>query len=298
MKVAVIGSAGQLGSEVCHAFATAGHDVSALSHTEIRVEDPNSVREALCAEPPEAVVNCAAYVQVDESEDHAELAFRVNAVGALNVARVCNELGARCVYVSTDYVFDGDRAEPYTEEDTPRPINVYGASKLAGEYLVRQGCPNWLIIRVASLFGKAGARAKGGNFIESVLAQTKKGASLRVVNDTRLSPTYAADAAAAIVPLAQAATARIVHVTNSGVCTWYELAKKVMEVCRLDVAIEPVPSDAFRRRAARPRNSALSNSLAAEIVGRALPAWEDAVRRYLECRGHITTEAQRSRSSE
>lgn len=287
MKVAVVGSAGQLGTEVVQAFSAAGHDVSPLTHAEIEVTDRENVRKALLRNRPDTVVNCAAYVRVDEAEDDAECAVRVNALGALNVARICRELDALCIYVSTDYVFDGEKAEPYTEEDLPCPINVYGTSKLAGEHLVRQACPRWTIVRVASLFGSSGARAKGGNFIESILAQARTRSSLRVVNDTRISPTYALDAAAAIVRLAQKATSGIIHVTNSGFCTWYGLAKKVTELCRLEVSIEPVSSDAFPRRAARPRNSALSSTRAEEIVGAPLPAWEDALERYLRCKGYV-----------
>lgn len=287
MKVAVVGSAGQLGTEVVQAFSAAGHDVSPLTHAEIEVTDRENVRKALLRNRPDTVVNCAAYVRVDEAEDDAECAVRVNALGALNVARICRELDALCIYVSTDYVFDGEKAEPYTEEDLPCPINVYGTSKLAGEHLVRQACPRWTIVRVASLFGSSGARAKGGNFVESILTQARTRSSLRVVNDTRISPTYALDAAAAIVRLAQKATSGIIHVTNSGFCTWYGLAKKVTELCRLEVSIEPVSSDAFPRRAARPRNSALSSTRAEEIVGAPLPAWEDALERYLRCKGYV-----------
>ena len=287
MKVTVIGSAGQLGAEVCQAFSTAGHDVLALTHAEIEVTAPESVRKALSSDRPEIVVNCAAYVRVDEADEDPESAFRVNALGALNVARICRELDARCIYVSTDYVFNGEKPEPYTEEDTPQPINVYGTSKLAGEHLVRQACSRWTIVRVAGLFGKSGARAKGGNFIETILAQARKGAPLRVISDTRVSPTYAVDAAIAIVHLAQQATSGIVHVTNSGFCTWYRLAKKVTELCRLEISIEPISSDAFPRRAARPRNSALDNTQVTKVLGMSLPPWEDSVRRYLDCQGYL-----------
>ena len=203
------------------------------------------------------------------------------------MARVCEELGALCIYLSTDYVFDGEKTEPYTETDPPRPINVYGASKLAGEHLVRQACLRWTIVRVACLFGSSGARAKGGNFIDSILAQAKSGSLLRVVNDIRISPTYARDAAAAIVQLAQQSTSGIIHVTNTGFCTWYGLAKKVTELCCLNAFVEPVSSDAFPRRASRPRNSALNNMRAKNLLGAPLPAWEDALERYLRNKGHI-----------
>lgn len=290
MKVAVIGSAGQLGTDVCQAFSSAGCHVIPLSHAGIEITDPDRVKKTLRYHGPETVVNCAAYVQVDQAEDDVETAFRVNAFGALNVARVCAELKVACIHISTDYVFDGEKIEPYTEEDTPRPINVYGASKLAGEYLVRQACPNWMVVRVASLFGRTAARGKGGNFIETILAKARAGERLTVVSDTRISPTYTRDAAAAIVRLANKPTPSIVHLTNSveGICSWYVLAKKATELCRLDVTIEPVSADSYPRRAARPRNSALNGRRAGKLLGGyPLPDWEDALNRYLDEKGYL-----------
>ncbi len=289
MRVAVIGSSGQLGTDVSRACSEAGHHVILLSHDQIEVTDQDSVRDTLRRHCPETVVNCAAYVRVDEAQEDSEAAFRVNALGALYVAQACADLNAFCIYISTDYVFDGEKAEPYTEEDTPRPINVYGASKLAGEYLVRQACPQSLIVRVASLFGKTGARGKGGNFIETVLSKAKAGERLSVVYDTHISPTYARDAAEAIVKLAELDSQRIVHFANStsGMCTWYLLAKKATELCCLDVPVEPVSSDADSRRATRPRNSALDSTRAATLLGHPLPHWEVALKRYLEEKGHL-----------
>jgi len=287
VRVAVIGAAGQLGTELCRAFRASGHEVAPLAHADIEVADADGVRQTLHRVSSQAVVNCAAYVRVDAAEDDAESAFQVNAIGALNVARACGELEVLCVYISTDYVFDGEKRAPYTEGDAPRPINVYGASKLAGEHLVRQACRKWSIVRVASLFGKSGARAKGGNFIDTILAKAKRGEALRVVNDTRISPTYCPDAAAAIVELTQRAHFGMIHVTNSGACTWYDLAKKVIVSCGLEVSVEPVASDSYPSRAARPRNSALDNKQITRVLGAPLPSWEDAVRRYLQSQEYV-----------
>ena len=287
VKVTVIGSGGQLGREVCRVLGASGHEVRPLTHADIEVTAADSVMQSLRCDPPQVVVNCAAYVRVDDAEDHAEPAFQVNAVGALNVARVCAELNARCVYISTDYVFDGEKILPYSETDAPRPLNVYGTSKLAGEHLVRQACPEYLIVRVASLFGQSGARAKGGNFIEAILAKAKRGEALRVINDIKISPTYCPDAAAAIVDLTQRGALGIIHATNSGVCTWYELAKKVLALCGLEVPIEACASSAYPSRAVRPRNSALDNARVTKLLGVPLPLWEDAVKRYLVCRKYI-----------
>src|SRR5256712_7246649 len=188
--VAVIGSAGQLGSDLVALLGESGrHKVVALSHRDIEVANPRSVRGALGAVRPDILVNCAAFVRVDDCEDQPETAFLVNAVGALYVAQACRESNALCVYISTDYVFDGQKGTPYTEEDCPHPINVYGASKLAGEHLVRQACPRSLVVRTAGLFGLTGARGKYGNFIESVIAKHQRREPIRVVYVIRTPPT-------------------------------------------------------------------------------------------------------------
>ena len=282
MRVAIIGSRGQLGTDVVGTFREAGHQVTPLSHAEIEVTDRDNVRETLRDHRPQAVVNCAAYVRVDQAEVEPEATFQVNAVGALHVARACAELIALCLYISTDYVFDGDKGEPYIEEDMPRPINVYGASKLAGGHLVRQACSQFLIVRVSSLFGRAGA---GGNFIEAILAKARAGEHLKVVDNIRISATSTSNAAPAIVRLGEKNTTGVVHVANSGLCTWYVLAEKAVELCNISATIEPVSSSATPCRASRPRNSALDGTRAAKLVGYPFPHWEEALERYLQEKG-------------
>ncbi len=280
MKVAVIGPRGQLGSALCEAFRRRAVDCVELDHGRVEVTDPQSVLVALRDARPAAVVNTAAFHKVDACEEDPKRAFEVNALGALHVARACREAGARCVYVSTDYVFDGAKAEPYLEEDLPNPLNVYGASKLAGEHLVVQTCPDALVVRVASLFGGLGSRGKGTNFVLTVLERARRGEALRVVDDVRMSPTYAEDAAAAIVELVARGASGVFHVVNKGACSWYELAVRVLELAGLRVPVHPVPQEAYPARARRPRNSALSTAKL-EARGLRLPPWEDAVQRYL-----------------
>jgi dTDP-4-dehydrorhamnose reductase len=280
VKVAVIGPRGQLGSALCEAFRRRAVDCVELDHVRVEVTDPQSVLVALRDARPAAVVNTAAFHKVDACEEDPKRAFEVNALGALHVARACREAGARCVYVSTDYVFDGAKAEPYLEEDLPNPLNVYGASKLAGEHLVAQTCPDALVVRVASLFGGLGSRGKGTNFVLTVLERARRGEALRVVDDVRMSPTYAEDAAAAIVELVARGASGVFHVVNKGACSWYELAVRVLELAGLRVPVHPVPQEAYPARARRPRNSALSTAKL-EARGLRLPPWEDAVQRYL-----------------
>jgi dTDP-4-dehydrorhamnose reductase len=262
------------------ALEQSGHlEVLALSHEQADCTRAVSVREALIDARPQAVINCAAFVRVDDCEVQAREAFEVNALGALNVARACAAIDATCVYISTDYVFDGAKSEPYVESDATCPINVYGASKVAGEHLVRQGARRWLIVRVASLFGTSGARGKAGNFVETILAKAGRGESLRVVSDIQISPTYTRDAARVLSELVQNETTGIIHAANSGACTWHEFAQAAVELCRLNVAIQAIPSVEYPTAARRPKNSAL----ASERLGTPAPVphWRDALRRYL-----------------
>ncbi len=280
-RVAVIGATGQLGREVVRAFQEAeGVEVVGLGHEQVECTDPASVAEVLFSLRPEVVVNCAAFVRVDECEDRPEVAFRVNALGALHVARACRELGARCVYVSTDYVFDGSKPEPYQEEDRPNPINVYGASKLAGEYLVQQTCPDALVVRVAALFGGRGARGKGSNFVLALLERARRGEVLRVVADIRTSPTYAVDAAQALVALVRQRAEGIFHVVNEGACTWYELAHHVLSVCGQKTSLQPISREVYPMRARRPANSALATAKL-RAFGIHLRPWSEAVTEYV-----------------
>jgi dTDP-4-dehydrorhamnose reductase len=284
-RVAIFGSSGQLGSDLVEVLSEENRfEVIALRHEDADCADAEGVRKALKASRPQVVINAAAYVRVDDAEDHAEEAFRVNAVGALNVARACAEIGALSVYVSTDYVFDGTKKAPYLESDAPNPINVYGASKFAGEILVRQAAPRWLIVRVASLFGKTGARGKGGNFIEAILAKAKKGEPLRVVDDIQISPTYTRDAARGLLALIVGGRVGLVHLANQGTCTWYQLAARALHLTRLRRAVEGISSAQYPARAPRPKNSAL----ATVSVDLRLPPWQEALAAYLAEKGHLS----------
>ena len=284
-RVAVIGSRGQLGNDLVDVLRN-HEDFEAIPLTREQADctDAASVRRALLQVRPQIVVNCSAFVRVDECEDRPQQAFEVNALGALNIARACAEAGALCVYVSTDYVFDGSKTVPYSESDSAYPVNVYGASKLAGELLVRQSVPHWLIVRAASLFGKTGARGKGGNFVETILAKVKAGEPLRIVDDIRMSPTYARDAATTLVGLIDSGVDGIVHLTNDGACTWYEFAKQILDLMGLRADIDPVSSKEYPTRARRPENSALLSERS--LVE--LRSWHDALKAYLVEKGHIS----------
>ncbi len=286
MKVAVVGCTGQLGTDLVKVLTAGGeHSVVPISHEEVDCTDSEATRRALGDAAPDAVVNCAAFVRVDDCEDHPEEALAINVLGSLNVARACAESGTLCVYVSTDYVFDGGKGSAYTERDTPLPINVYGTSKLAGEYMVRQAAKDWLIVRTSSLFGITGARGKGGNFIETILSRARAGQPLNVIDDIRMSPTYTVDAAQALARLISDGTTGVVHVANKGTCSWYELAKAAVERVGIPVDVAPVPASTYPSKAQRPRDSSLaSDRLSAGDTPR---LWREALEAYLREKGHI-----------
>jgi dTDP-4-dehydrorhamnose reductase len=292
-KVLIFGSSGQLGSDLVAVLQNSGSfDVVPLTHAMADCTDADVVRHAVLRCRPQFVINSAAYVRVDDCEDHATEAFVINAIGSLNIARACAEIDAGCVYISTDYVFDGEKKTPYVESDPTHPINVYGTSKLAGEHLVRQATRRCLIVRMASLFGKTGARGKGGNFIEAILAKARMGEALKVIDDIRISPTYTRDAAGMIEGLLHPDVSGIIHLTNRGSCTWYEFAKSALDLCGIDADLTAVPSTTFPMRARRPKSSVLETERLHEKSQNSMPSWQEALGEYLHERGYLLSHQQ------
>jgi dTDP-4-dehydrorhamnose reductase len=290
-RVAVIGSSGQLGHDIVEALERSNRfRVVPFKHEDIECTKQKSVQDALLPTCAQVVINCAAFVRVDESEDRPVKAFEVNALGALHVARTCAKLRALCVYISTDYVFDGCKGSAYAERDIPCPINVYGVTKLAGEQFVRQSSPRWLIIRTASLFGSTGARGKGSNFVETIIAKAKTGEPLRIVDDIWMSPTYSKDAAGMLVRVLQANTTGLIHLTNQGSCTWYEFATAILELLSLAASVEPVNSSEYGGRAPRPANSSLVSERIEDALHECAPRhWRKALRAYLLETRHLAS---------
>ena len=287
--VAILGATGQLGSDIVRAAAAAGVEHVGLSHLDVDVTDATQLDATMDRLRPAVVINCAAFHQVDRCEEDPAEAYRVNAVGALLVARAAKKVDARCVFVSTDYVFDGRRNPDtmYCEDDATAPLNVYGASKVAGEQLVAQTADNHLIVRVSSLFGVAGARGKGGNFIETILKKAREGGPLKVVNDQWMTPTYTGDAGAAIIRLAIREATGVIHVTNPASCTWHTFASEAVAAVGLGIPVEAVSAATFPSNVRRPRNSAMATSRLRGLLGSSLPPWREALRTYLAAKGHL-----------
>lgn len=269
---------GQLGKDLVEVF---GEEAIPLTHKDLDVTDFESLK-LLKELKPDVIINTAAYVRVDDAELYPEKAFQVNAIGALNVARIANEINAINVYISTDYVFDGTKGEPYTEEDAPNPLNVYGLSKYAGEIFTRNYSQKYYIIRVASLYGKAGASGKGGNFVEFMIQKAKRGEEIRVVDDVFMSPTYTKDAAKTLKRFLKLKPEfGIYHMVNEGHCSWYEFTKEIFEILGWDVEVKPIKSNELKRLAKRPRFSALKDEKL-EKIGLRMRHWREALKEYLK----------------
>ncbi|HFC97761.1 MAG TPA: dTDP-4-dehydrorhamnose reductase [Thermosulfurimonas dismutans] len=281
MKVALIGAKGQLGQDIVRTIPD-GVELYSFTHQDIEITDKKIVQHVLEVEKKfDVVINTAAFHKTDLCEDEPEKAFAVNVVGVKNLVDVCLKTGAVLVHISTDYVFDGRKIgtrEPYTEEDSPNPINVYGISKYAGELMVRNYLEKYYVVRVASLYGRAGASGKGGNFVYTILNKARAGEPLRVVEDIYMSPTYTLDAAREIWRIIlEERPYGLYHVVNSGYCSWYEFAVRILEFAGIEARIEPVKHTEFPTRARRPLWSPL-----ASIKGVVLRSWEEALQEFVK----------------
>jgi dTDP-4-dehydrorhamnose reductase len=251
-------------------------DIVALSRAQLDVTDPAAVRRLLEAHRPRIVIQCAAFTRVDDAESDPALAFRVNAEGAANVAAACHQVGARFIYPSTDYVFNGESDEPYQPDSPPAPINVYGQSKLAGEQATR-ACSDHLIVRTSWLYG-----AGGRNFVRTVVDKLRRRETLRVVDDQRGSPTWSPDLAGALIALAQAEPpAGVYHFCNAGNASWYEVAREVAQTMGAEPGIAACKTGDYPSLARRPLNSVLDCSSTASLIGPAR-SWQSALHAALK----------------
>jgi dTDP-4-dehydrorhamnose reductase len=288
MKVAVIGANGQLGSDLCRILTARKIDVVPLLRRDVDVADASQVDLALDATRPDVVINTAAYHKTDECEVQPERAFAVNSIGPANLARACRRIDALLMHFSTDYVFDGKQRRPYVETDSPGPLSTYAVSKLAGECMVPNYCSRYFVIRTCGLYGIAGSAGKGGNFVETMLKKAAERAPIRVVNDQVLTPTFTGDLAETVSRLispeiAGRADSGIYHVTNEGQCSWYDFARKIFELEKLDVDLKPIDMSEFYSPVQRPAYSVLSKQKLNEL-GLSMPPWEEGLERYLAAR--------------
>ncbi|MBD3308024.1 dTDP-4-dehydrorhamnose reductase [candidate division KSB3 bacterium] len=281
MQVAVIGANGQLGTELVEIMSRQGHDVLALSHADIEITDLESVQQILTSAKPDVVLNTAAYHVTPQCEQHTDIAFAVNARGALHLAKVCADLRSTLVYYSTDYVFDGAKQSPYVETDAPNPLNVYAVSKLAGEYFTLNYCPASYVIRVSGLYGKVPCRAKGGNFITTMIRLAQKKPEVRVVTDEILTPTPTAEIARKTLSILNSEQYGVYHLTCEGACSWYEFAREIFTRLNLQTPLYPATTADFPSPVNRPLYSVLDNQRFNRLDVEPMPHWREALQTFL-----------------
>ncbi len=276
MRVLVTGAGGMLAQAVCRALRTRDHETLALEHGELDVTDARAVERSIAEARPHAVVQCAAYTRVDDAEADEDRATLVNAGATGFVARACLQVGARLLYPSTDYVFDGTGTRPYRPDDEPGPLNAYGRSKLRGEAAARVA-GDWLVVRTSWLYG-----AGGRNFVASILGRAAEGGPLRVVADQRSSPTWTGDLAPVLVALLeQGARPGVYHAANRGDASWYDLAVEALRLEGMEVEVEAASTADTERPAVRPPYSVLDCTATEPIAG-PFRHWKQALAAALE----------------
>ncbi|MBE5995039.1 MAG: dTDP-4-dehydrorhamnose reductase [Paenibacillaceae bacterium] len=276
MKVLVTGVKGQLGYDVVNELKKRGHEAVGVDIEEMDITDEESVNRVIREAAPDAVIHCAAYTAVDAAEDNVELCRAVNARGTGNIARVCKALDIPMMYISTDYVFNGQGTRPWEPDDQREPLNIYGQTKYEGELEVEENLNKYFIVRIAWVFG-----VNGKNFIKTMLNLGKTRDKLSVVADQVGSPTYTFDLARLLVDMIETEKYGRYHATNEGLCSWYEFACEIFKQAGMNITVEPVTSDQFPVKAKRPMNSRISKDKLIENGFQPLPSWQDALRRYL-----------------
>ncbi len=276
MRVLVTGVKGQLGYDVMNELAKRGHEGIGVDIQEMDITDAASVERVITEAAPDAVIHCAAYTAVDAAEDNVDLCRRVNAGGTENIAKVCKSLNCKMMYISTDYVFNGQGTRPWEPDDAREPLNVYGQTKYEGELAV-EALEKFFIVRIAWVFG-----VNGKNFIKTMLNLGKTRDHLTVVADQIGSPTYTYDLARLLVDMIETDKYGRYHATNEGLCSWYEFACEIFKQAGMNVTVSPVTSDQYPAKAKRPMNSRMDKSKLDEMGFKRLPSWQDALGRYLK----------------
>ena len=282
MKVLVTGAGGMLAKDLVPCLLERGYEILALPHEELDITDLKTVRAAMNNFMPEIVINCASYTKVDEAEKEEYLALMVNGYGVQTLCLLCNELDVPLVHFSTDYVFDGTKASPYTIYDQPNPINAYGRSKVLGEKYILWLLNKFYLIRTSWLFG-----LHGKNFVNTILELGQTQNPISVINDQKGCPTWTRHLAQAVADLLETERYGVYHITNSEPTTWFDFARDIFLLSGMDVQVLPITSEQLSRPAKRPKNSVLSPFPLPEVLRREMPSWAEALREYLELRNIV-----------
>lgn len=277
IKVLVTGYSGQLGYDVVKRLDELGIETIGVSKNDFDITNKKATQDFILNYRPDVIVHCAAYTAVDKAEVDREMCYKVNVEGTKYIAEVCKLIDAKLVYISTDYVFNGEGNQSFAENDRTNPINYYGYTKEKGEQIVRETIESHFIIRTSWLYGE-----NGSNFVKTMLKLADEKEEINVVNDQIGSPTYTKDLANLICDMLQTNKYGTYHATNEGFCSWYDFAKKIFELTNKNVKVNPILSKEFLSRAKRPLNSRLSKDLLVQKGFNRLPNWEDALSRFLK----------------
>ena len=276
MKILVTGVSGQLGYDVCAVLSARGIENRGVSSRDFNLTDRDAVHSYIREYRPDAVIHCAAYTAVDKAEDELEKARAIKTDGTRYIAEACKELGAKMLYVSTDYVFPGDGERFYEPEDPTGPLGAYGVTKLGGELAVQDLLDHYFIVRISWVFG-----VNGKNFVRTMLRLAETRSELNVVADQIGSPTYTADLAPLLCDMIMTDRYGIYHATNEGICSWAEFAQEIFHLAGKSVTVHPIPTSEYPTRAVRPLNSRMSKEKLTQNGFARLPDWKDALTRYL-----------------
>lgn len=266
-----------MGYDVVNELEKRGIEAVGVDIGEMDITDADSVSRVIRQEMPDAVIHCAAYTAVDAAEENEDLCRRVNAGGTRNIAQVCKDLDIKMIYISTDYVFGGQGERPWEPEDDRDPQSVYGQTKYEGELAVQELLDKYFIVRIAWVFG-----VNGKNFIKTMLKLSENHDTITVVNDQFGSPTYTYDLARLLVDMVLTEKYGVYHATNEGICSWYDFACAIFEEAGIPVTVKPVSTAEYGAKASRPANSRMSKEKLTENGFERLPAWQDALKRYLD----------------
>ena len=277
MKILVTGVKGQLGYDVVQEGEKRGLEMFGTDVDSMDITDAGQVRKVMEAYKPDGVIHCAAYTAVDAAEEHQEICRKINVNGTRNIAEVCRDMDIPLMYFSTDYVFDGQGENFWKEDDERQPLNVYGQMKYEGELAVQELVQKYFILRISWVFG-----VNGSNFIKTMLRLGKERGAVGVVSDQMGSPTYTYDLAKLVLDMFQTDKYGVYHVTNDGICSWYEFACEIFKQAGRDVKVTPLTTAEYPAKAARPLNSRMSKDKLVNAGFQMLPSWQDALRRYLE----------------
>lgn len=280
MKILVTGCNGQLGREIINQLENKKTKCKSIEllkcdKESLDISNFEEVYTYILEKKPEVVINCAAFTNVDLSEEKVDLAYKINALGSKNLAIASEKVKSKLVYISTDYVFKGDRKTPYREDDITNPTSIYGKSKFLGEQYTKDFCSRYFIIRTAWLYGD------GNNFVKTMLRLSESKKEINVVDDQVGSPTSTKDLAVCVLNLINTEYYGTYHGTNNGFCSWYEFAKKIFEIKNIDVKVNPITSDKFPSKVNRPSYSVLDNFMLKLIDLDNFRYWEDALKEYL-----------------